>query len=264
MSNEFQEIIFNFALVAFFMPIILFTILIVFIVMYQRKKFKNEVERKDAKLREQELIIESQNVLESERNRIASEMHDDLGSGLTTIRYLSDKALNRAIDDEEVIQIKRIAEHSNTLVRNMSEIIWAMNSRFDTAESLIAYLRRYAVEYLEEHQIPVNFTSQEADEQTITITGEKRRNIFLVVKELLHNTVKYSGARSVEIDIATNEDFRLMLRELGGKGFDPLANKELGNGIYNAERRMKSIGGTIEYVKSPESMDITLTMPLTI
>jgi signal transduction histidine kinase len=215
------------------------------------------------KFQRQAIVIERQQAIELERTRIAAEMHDDLGSGLTTIRYLSDKALMQASNTEEVAQIQRIADQSNTLVRNMSEIIWAMNSRFDNAESLIAYLRRYALEYLAEHQIPVTFNSHDVEDMPIAITGEKRRNIFLVVKEILHNTVKYSGAESVQMEISANGAFSLRIRELGGKGFDAYVARDRGNGLYNADRRMKSIGGVIEYEKKEESMDIALTVPLT-
>ena len=78
-----------------------------------RAYYQRKLERNNQLLREQALIIEKQKAIEHERNRIASEMHDDLGSGLTTIRYLSDRALRQAKDVEESNQIKRIAEHSN-------------------------------------------------------------------------------------------------------------------------------------------------------
>ncbi len=208
-------------------------------------------------------ILEKQKAIDTERTRIASEMHDDLGSGLTTIRYLSDKALRQAKDQEEVAQIKRIAEHSNALVRNMSEIIWAMNSRFDTAESLISYLRRYASEYLEEHHLPLRFEVQESGIQNPTITGEKRRNIFLVLKEVLHNTVKYAGANRVNITIRVKENLEIRVSEIGSIGFDPELSLEKGNGLYNCRKRMASIQGDIRFEKTSESMDILFTAPLT-
>src|SRR5687768_6170787 len=159
-----SETIYNIILVSFFMPIVLAGILIWFFISYQKKKNQNEIDKRDALLREQSLIIEKQQAVENERTRIASEMHDDLGSGLTTIRYLSDKALIQAKDSEEATQIKKIADHSNTLVRNMSEIIWAMNSRFDNTENLIGYLRRYASEYLDERQMPFTFEAVGSNE----------------------------------------------------------------------------------------------------
>ncbi|MGB3226675.1 MAG: histidine kinase dimerization/phosphoacceptor domain-containing protein, partial [Saprospiraceae bacterium] len=129
------------------MPVLLSGLLIWFLVFYQKKKYTQQLEKKDLLLKQQNLIIENQQAIEKERNRIASEMHDDLGSGLTTIKYLSERALKQAKDPEEEKQVKRISEHSSQLVRNMSEIIWAMNTRYDTLENLLAYIRRYASEY---------------------------------------------------------------------------------------------------------------------
>ncbi|MBK8111958.1 MAG: hypothetical protein IPK46_17360 [Saprospiraceae bacterium] len=124
----------NIILASFVMPLILSAILIWFFLAYQKKKHQAENAAKDAQLREQALIIEKQNALENERNRISAEMHDDLGSGLTRIRYLSDKALVHASETEKE-EITKISAYANDLVRNMGEIIWAMNSRFDNAES---------------------------------------------------------------------------------------------------------------------------------
>jgi len=243
------------------MPILLSAVLIWFFISYQKKKYQNEVEKKDALLREQALIIEKQLAVEHERTRIASEMHDDLGSGLTTIRYLSDKALRQAKDAEEAGQIKRIADHSNALVRNMSEIIWAMNSRFDNTENLIGYLRRYASEFLDEHQIPLRFEAAENPE-TLSIGGEKRRNIYLVFKEFLHNTVKYSKAKSVFILVRTDKDFVISISEIGGIGFDPEISSEKGNGLFNCRKRMKSIDGHLSFEKTGTAMNIIISVPL--
>jgi len=224
---------------------------------YQRK-----LEQSKQLLREQALVIEKQKAVEYERNRIASEMHDDLGSGLTTIRYLSDKALRQARDTNEANQIKRISEHSNQLVRNMSEIIWAMNSRFDTAENLVGYLRRYASEYLEEHQVPLKFISGAVDLHAISMGGEKRRNIFLVFKEMLHNAVKYSGAERIEIEVRADDQLNIHIAEIGGQGFDPVIATEKGNGLFNCQKRMDATGGTLTFQKTNEAMRIHISVPL--
>ncbi|MBP6416878.1 MAG: hypothetical protein KA330_10510 [Chitinophagaceae bacterium] len=261
MLND-PETIYHIILASFVMPILLAGILIWFFVSYQKKKFQNETDKKDALLREQALLIEKQQAVEHERTRIASEMHDDLGSGLTTIRYLSDKALMQAKDAEEAIQIKKIADHSNALVRNMSEIIWAMNSRFDTAENLIGYLRRYASEFLDEHGITLKFNVVEDHLQEINVGGEKRRNIFLVFKEILHNTIKYSGATQVIIDVETHPDINIRISEIGGKGFDPDQASEHGNGLYNCNKRMTSIDGQLAFEKTNDGMQIVISAPI--
>lgn len=227
-----------------------------------RAYYQRKLERNNLLVREQALIIEKQRAIEHERNRIAAEMHDDLGSGLTTIRYLSDRALKQAKDAEESKQIKRIADHSNKLVRNMSEIIWAMNSRFDTADNLVGYLRRYASEYLEEHQIPLKFIAEAEHLDKIAMGGEKRRNVFLVFKEMLHNGVKYSAAERIEVRIEGNHQLHIEISEIGGKGFDPELAKEKGNGLFNCGKRMDSVGGQLTFEKTDEAMHIHIRIPL--
>ncbi|HEY3384877.1 MAG TPA: histidine kinase, partial [Saprospiraceae bacterium] len=227
-----------------------------------RSYYQRKLEKKNQLLREQTLIIEKQQAIEHERTRIASEMHDDLGSGLTTIRYLSDKALTQAKDAEEAIQIKKIADHSNALVRNMSEIIWAMNARFDNADSLTSYLRRYASEYLDSYKITLTFIASDEALDQIPLSGERRRNIFLVFKETLHNTIKYSGANAVQVNITTGDNFIVHITEVAGKGFDPDVTIEKGNGIYNSRKRMTAIGGDMRYERTPEAMHIILSVPL--
>ncbi len=234
-----------------------------FFISYQSKKYQNEVQQKDSLLREQSLIIEKQEAVEHERTRIASEMHDDLGSGLTTIRYLSDRALKQAKDSEEVEQIKRISEHSNSLVRNMSEIIWAMNSRFDNAENLAGYLRRYASEFLNEHHIELSFEMDEKELDKVEIGGEKRRNLFLVFKEVLHNAVKYSGAHHISIHFMTGDQIQITVSESDGKGFETEESLEKGNGLFNCEKRMASIGGQVHFVQTGHGTDVTFSAPLT-
>jgi signal transduction histidine kinase len=188
-------------------------------------------------------------------------MHDDLGSGLTTIRYLSEKALVNVKNTNDGEQITRIAEHSSRLVQNMSEIIWAMNARFDNAESLISYLRRFASELLDEHQIPLHFHISSEAPDHIPFSAEKRRNIFLVVKEALHNTIKYSGASKVDIEIVIGTNFQINIMEIDGIGFNPDDAGDKGNGIYNMRKRLEAIDGTIHFNHLPSGMQVSLSVP---
>ena len=235
--------IYQIILASFVMPLILSAILIWFFLAFQKKKHQAENAAKDAQLREQALIIEKQNALENERNRISAEMHDDLGSGLTRIRFLSQKAMQHATDVEKE-EIAKIATFSNDLVQNMGEIIWAMNSRFDNTESLAAYIRRYASEYLETYQIPFVFKDH-TSHPTLSLSGEKRRVLFLVIKELLHNAIKYAQCEAIHIDIYDQPQTKIVFTEVGAKGFDPANVKSLGNGLFNMNKRIAGIHGTL-------------------
>lgn len=227
-----------------------------------RSRYKQRLEKQNQLLREQALMIEKQQGIEAERARIASEMHDDLGSGLTTIRFLSEKALKSVNSESEINEIRKIADQSNALVSNMSEIIWALNSRLDNSEELSAYLRRYVGEYLSEHHMEHHFES-EGELSTNILTGEKRRNILLVIKEILHNIVKYSGANGVELHIVFHgEKVNMEITELGGLGFDFDSKIGTGNGLYNIQKRIEKLNGSIKYDRTETGMKISIKIPV--
>lgn len=219
--------------------------------------YNRKIERKNAVLREQALIIESQNALENERTRIASEMHDDLGSGLTRIKYLSDKVKLELIGSKTSDNIDKISYQSQSLIRNMGEIIWALNTRFDDIENLISYIRRYAFEYLEENDIALEFIDR-TNTNNFKVSGIKRRNLFLIIKELLHNSVKHSKSKKLRITIdEIDTKFRIQILEINGQVFDVDEAREKGNGIYNMEKRIEGFG-ELEFQKSKEGMIISI------
>lgn len=256
---EQEEIVIFFGFVS---SLVLSVLLIWFFITLHRRKFLYETESKDAKLREQNLIIKNQKAIEYERNRIATEMHDELGSGLTIIQYLSDNIVSRSNDQSINDDITKIARYSTVLVSNMSEIIWAMNSRFDNLDGLIGYLRRYIVEYLEDNRMALSFLT-DGIEPSVSITGEKRRNLYLVVKEILHNSIKYSNATKINILIGFYAELTILITEVNGIGFDPKENMEKGNGLFNVENRMRQIGGRIIYQKEKDQMEVKIVLPLT-
>ena len=213
-----------------------------------RYYYNQQLAKKDFALREQALIIEKQTALQAERTRIASEMHDDLGGGLTTIKFLSQNLLHKIGANDQKSEITRILDQSQTLVSNMSEIIWAMNAGFDTLENLVIYSRRYAREFLDTHGIDLKFEVQGMSE-SIGLSGEKRRNIFLVIKEALHNAVKHSNATIITISFyVTVDNLQLKVTD-NGIGLNQEAN-ENGNGLQNMKSRIESLGGDCTILSS--------------
>ena len=256
-----QEDLTQIILVSFMMPVLLSALLIWFFISFQRRKHRYETEKKDAMLREQALVIQRQEAVQAERNRIAGEMHDELGSGLTLIKYLSDSIGARVTDSALQEDVGKIAGYSSGLVRNMSEIIWAMNSRFDNLEGLISYVRRFVSEYLDDRGIEHRFVCPDVPKD-VTLTVEKRRNVFLVIKETIHNAVKYSGAEAIRVKVSFGDSLDFLIEELGGRGFDPADFKDKGNGLYNMQKRMELVGGSIRYERRPEAMCTHISLPL--
>jgi signal transduction histidine kinase len=225
-----------------------------------RMYVRNRLHVKDLKLREQRLQIEKQEALTQERNRIAGDMHDDLGGGLTSIRILSERLTSKSDNPEFQQSVERIADHAQNLVLRMSEIIWAMNSNFDTLENLVAYIRRYAAEYLDENGLACRITVPERLPDA-PITGEKRRNLYLAVKESLHNIVKHAGADRVSIVFDVDDDQLLVRVRDNGRGIDAAAANAFGNGLYNMRRRLEDVGGSLT-IASDEGVVLTFTMPI--
>ena len=138
------------------------------------------------KLEKRIMLLEKQQAIEKERTRIATDMHDDLGSGLSRIKFLSQSIQLKTKEQKSIKDdVSKIAQYSDEMVDKMGEIVWALNEKNDSLADLLAFTRAYAVEYLSLNNIACNFTMPHAVPE-IFISGETRRNIFLSVKEALH------------------------------------------------------------------------------
>lgn len=179
------------------------------------------------------------NAQQKERNRISADMHDDLGSGITAIRLYSELAKSR-IGNKPVPEIEKISASANELLNNMNAIIWTMNSSNDTLENMVAYIRSYSQEYFENTGITCHFNIEEGFPD-IAVSGQMRRNIFLVIKESLNNVLKHSKATTVHIRFfKTNDGLSLLIQDNGvGIDFDNL--RRFGNGLSNMKKRMEEM-----------------------
>jgi signal transduction histidine kinase len=187
--------------------------------------------------------LDRQLMLERERARISQDMHDDVGASLTRISILSELAGNNGDNSPQTKQwLLQISETSREVMEEMSQIIWALNPRNDTLQGLVAYLRRYAFEYLE--PTPVNCTFELPENlSSLAMSVEVRRNIYLSVREALHNVVKHSGAQKLNISLQMEEhQFSIVIKD-DGNGFDTEKLEYTGNGLVNMKKRMMDIGG---------------------
>ena len=172
-------------------------------------------------------------------------MHDDLGAGLSKIKFISEtigikKQQQQPIEDD----IGKIREYSHEMIDKMGEIVWALNQKNDSLSDLLSYTRSYAVSYLSENGI--NCIMKLPDLMPAGfVSGEFRRNIYLTVKEALHNVVKHAQASSVTISVDTTNDLMIEIRD-NGVGFDKQNIRPFSNGLTNMEKRIADIGGIIE------------------
>ncbi len=179
----------------------------------------------------------------TERNRIASDLHDDIGAALSSIRIYSGAAEKQFNHDpkESLKLIERINESSSGMMERMSDIVWSINPKNDNVQSLVFRMKTYATETLGPLDIIVRY---DVDEQVNKIhpTILSRRNIYLMFKEALNNVAKYGGATEVKVKLVILEDIFHVHIDDNGKGFH-VNQAQKGNGLINMSNRAKAIGG---------------------
>lgn len=176
---------------------------------------------------------------QEERNRISADMHDDLGAGMTTIRLYSELAKSKMADNP-MPEINKISHSANELLNKMNAIIWSMSSSNDSLGNTIAYIRSYAIEYFEDSGINCK-TNLPENLPNIQVSGEIRRNVFLVVKEALHNVLKHSGALEVSLTLERVEDGLTLYIQDNGSGIHLDKIRQFGNGLKNMKKRMQDV-----------------------
>lgn len=178
---------------------------------------------------------------QEERQRISADIHDELGSGMTTIRLMSEIAKQK-MKENVPVEIEKISNSANDLLNKMNAIVWSMISSNDTVDSLVSYTRAYAIDFFDGTSIKCR-VDMPAEIPAIEISGDKRRNIFLCVKETLNNSLKHSGATEVTIVFEIEQTRLKICITDNGVGMDPDNTRKFGHGLKNIMNRIQSIGG---------------------
>lgn len=238
-------------------------VLLVFIILGYRyyKQQQNLQKQKILKYQREQEVIRLKALMrgkEEERRRIAAEMHDDIGSALTTIMYLSNN-LKGTVEKAGQKSINKIGETAVSVVDKMNEIIWSMNKDYDTLEDLVTYIRHNAVELLEDNGICYQFTIP-GQIPGISISGEKRRNIYLVVKEALHNIIKHANATKVNLEFIFGDELGIRICD-NGKGIPKDGTRIFGNGLKNMKTRTEIMGGRCS-ISCNQGTEVHVEIPL--
>jgi two-component system, NarL family, sensor kinase len=176
-----------------------------------------------------------------ERQRISEELHDDLGGGLTSMLFIS-RALRQAPEEHATLSAK-METIASKLIDKMNEIIWAMSHENDSLADLVAYIRVQADDMLKNADL--QFTCQiHAPIPDIQLSQHDRHQIYLVVKEALHNIVKHARASAVTIDFHSFTPLRVSIRD-NGRGLSAAPDALMGNGLRNMQKRARELRGAL-------------------
>ena len=212
-----------------------------------QKKLQREEERN--RLMTTELQLQKSEIEKEQiRQRISGDLHDEIGSNLSSIALLSGLMEEKVSNKPEIKdRISRIQSLAETSAQSMRDIVWLVNPRNDSMPQLIERLRDTTFQQLD--GLEVHFS---ADSTTFheDYSLEFRRNIFLIYKEILQNIIRHAEASDISIVIKeVGKNFRMEIQD-NGKGFD-VETVRRGNGLYNMASRVEMIGGELSFKSEP-------------
>jgi signal transduction histidine kinase len=210
------------------------------------------------RLRRQRQQYEKELAVQYERQRISAEMHDDLGAGLSGVRLLTEIARAKMRDDTGRQEMDAIHQSVGELSSRMREVIWSLNTENDTLLSLVTYIQKQVKAMLEHYPTSVKFDITEPLPDLV-VHGEARRNIYLCVKEAVHNIMKHARASQVTISIAAGKSLNVAVAD-NGIGLTEGVQKAGGYGLKNMQNRMAALQGRLT-VQSGNGVTITLEIP---
>ncbi len=225
-----------------------------------RRRMQRQIER-----------MERQHEIERERARIAQDIHDDVGASLSRIAMLSQPARGDLTEPgRTAAMLSNIYATAREVTRSLDEIVWAVDPRHDTLDSLVDYMCRYAQGFLAPAELRCRLDVP-VEVPAWPLTAEIRHHLFLAFKEALNNVAKHAAAREVRVTFELHGDraFALTVRD-DGHGFDPTAANSAqpdriaaGNGLSNLAARLARIGGRVDLTSAPGAgTSVTFVVPV--
>jgi len=189
--------------------------------------------------------------VERVRTRVAKDLHDDVGAGLSEIAILSEVAAHgNGRPPQSETALREIGDAARRLVDSMSDIVWSTDPRQDEAASLVARIRHFAANTLESRQIgwsldvPPQFESRSLDAET-------RRQMLLIVKEALTNVARHSACTRASVRIVPEAHEVSIEVDDDGRGFSSPDGNAGGHGLGNMQARAASLGGSFRLDSRP-------------
>jgi signal transduction histidine kinase/ligand-binding sensor domain-containing protein len=196
--------------------------------------------------------MEQRTALERERSRIARDIHDEVGAGLTEVAMLSELAQEDEAHPGELREhLDGIFRRARELAQSLNEIVWAINPANDTLESFLSYIGEFAQEFLGVANMACRLELP-SDPPPLTISASIRHHLSLAIKEALHNTVKHADATEVRLSVTLADRTLSVAIQDNGRGFTPDAKTGVGrDGLDNLRKRLAEIGGQFRQESEP-------------
>jgi two-component system, NarL family, sensor histidine kinase UhpB len=193
------------------------------------------------------------------RNQIAADLHDEVGSSLSSIHLLSQMATQQGSEAAHKDILMRMSNNAKETVDKMGDIVWMIKPGETETASLQQRIERFAYEICSSKNIEA--TIQLGGLEKVKLTMEQRKNIYLILKEAINNAVKYSGSGKLEVKAsAAHKELVLQVKDFG-KGFD-MGTLKKGNGLDNMQRRAGELKGSVQvHSQAGTGTEVVLKMP---
>jgi signal transduction histidine kinase len=183
--------------------------------------------------------------VERTRRSISKDLHDDIGTTLSSITLMN-AVLKNKIESQPEEAKKMAAKIENTsrdMIQNMSDIVWSINPNNDTMEKLIYRLQQFASDVFDKPGIQYQFKIDEEIKSKV-LNMQLRRDIYLICKEIINNAAKYSNATHFNLSLSLKQKTIILSANDNGVGFDEnTINK--GNGLMNIRQRVNTYNGSV-------------------
>lgn len=187
--------------------------------------------------------------ISSMRQKIASDLHDDIGSTLNSISVYSEIASKQMETNPGNARslLLKMGVASRNMIDTMNDIVWAVNPKNDYFENILSRMQYFAGELLSGKDILFQFTVDEKT-RSIRLPMGKRKNFYLIFKEAVTNAYKYSNGKKVTVSIGLQGEDLVMAIADDGDGFDVSDKTETGNGLRNMKARAMEIDARLKIV----------------
>lgn len=202
-----------------------------------------------------------QKTLLQQKSEISKDLHDDIGSGLSSILIHADLLLkNEETSDKQKILASKINLTGKEISQRLNTFIWSLNAEHNTLQHFSEYVKLYGATLFEETPITFSFSTNVEDSESIKMNGQLRKNLFYAIKEVLNNSLKHAQATKIDVKmkLVSSKQLQITIQD-NGIGI----NKEnaFGNGLKNIQNRVEQMDGTLS-MKSQNGLLSILTIPL--
>ena len=182
------------------------------------------------------------------RNQIAADLHDEVGSSLSSIHLLSQMAEQKETNSASKNILNKMTSNVHETIERMSDIVWVVKPKINDTQSLKTRMENFIYQICDGKEIECSFISDEVDH--LNLSMEKRKNLYLIFKEAVNNAIKYSDTHKLDVNLSLkNNLFEMNIKDYG-KGFDN-STCQRGNGLDNMINRAKEIHAIMEVNSVP-------------